>query len=179
MKVTLQFDVDERAAVELRALIDLVLRDIGAGDADDDTVDDGVRLPVVAKDDVFRAIVAANREKLERGDVPRSGWTRAVVEEALEELPDLQAAVVQQAIRNGGQVSRAEVYQLGAFPADRKLRGFTRPIVRVMAQLKDAGRLPQTAEVLLVAVYDEENPTYQRTQGFTIPLEVVALMRSK
>jgi len=85
----------------------------------------------------------------------------------------VQAKAFQKAIENGGEVSRAEVYKLGVYDADRSLKGFTRPVNRIVAEMKDSGELPEDAVSPFEPIYDANGDGYQSAQGFRVPLAVV------
>jgi len=67
------------------------------------------------------------------------------------------------------------VYELGGYPEDRQLKGFTRPANRATQALRDSGDLPDEAEELLEAIYDLNIKGYQQAKGFRVPQELVAL----
>ncbi len=112
-------------------------------------------------------------------DVEVTGWTKALVEKALEKLAGsratVQIKVIKRAIANGGSVTRDEVYELGGYKPTRSLKGFTRAANRATLALRDEGDLPEDAEELLEPIYDMSVRSYQRARGFRIPLEVVKL----
>ncbi|MHB1475214.1 MAG: hypothetical protein ACYDDU_19125 [Dermatophilaceae bacterium] len=112
-------------------------------------------------------------------EVEATGWTKALVEKALELLAgskaSVQIKVVKLAIENGGAVTRDEVYELGGYSESRSLKGFTRPANRATLALRDSGDLPEDAEELLEPIYDMSVKSYQRAKGFRIPLEIVKL----
>lgn len=108
-----------------------------------------------------------------------SGWTKALVERALERLAGSRASVqikaIKAAIENGGVVHREEVYQLGAYGQARSLKGFTRPINRATSFLRDSDDLPEDADELLEPIYDPAIRGYQRAKGFRVPADIVKL----
>ncbi len=114
-------------------------------------------------------------------DVEPSGWTRELVEHALDALgtggAPVQAKAIRRAVVNGGTVTRAEVYQLGDYAPQRKLRGFTRPTNRITQGMRDNGLLPEDADELLATQYDPNVKGYQPTTGFSVPPEVVKLLQ--
>ena len=112
-------------------------------------------------------------------EVEPSGWTYDLYVEAVSGLLTkhfVQAQAVTEAIKSGtGYISREDVYKLGGYPASRSLKGFTRPVNRITAQLTEEGKLPADAQDLLETVYDPNLKGYQRAVGFQVPLEVVKL----
>lgn len=117
---------------------------------------------------------AAQAEELEP-----SGWTKAAYEQALVKMAgsraEVQIKVVKRAIENGGSITRAEVFELGGYAADRKLKGFTRPANRATQALRDSGDLPEDADELLEPIYDMAIKGYQQAKGFRVPQELVKL----
>lgn len=112
-------------------------------------------------------------------EIESAGWTYPAYEEAMIALLSkhyVQAAAIGAAIKKGtGYVTRDEVYALGKYPETRSLKGFTRPVNRVTADLVDSGKLPEDAEDLLRPDYDPAVKSYQRAKGFFVPMEVVKL----
>ena len=109
-------------------------------------------------------------------DVMVLGWTRSSLEEALNRLNadngSVQAAVIREALRKGGYVTRDRVYKIGKYPKDRMLRGFTRPINRIVADMKAEGLIPEDAADLLA-------PSYQDgvvADGFTVTAALATLL---
>lgn len=104
------------------------------------------------------------------------GWTPTAFREALARLDaanaTVQAAVIRTALKQGGYVSREEVYRIGQYPTERTLRGFTRPANRIVADMKQAG------EVLADAV-DILSPSYRtgvQADGFTVHPDLAVLL---
>jgi hypothetical protein len=128
--------------------------------------------------DAFRRTVTENAQKLENGQFSKTGWgTVSNLDKLFKQLPLSYQSVVSRAIGNGGQASRAEVYEVIGRPADKSLNGFTKPVNRLMKKLVAAGELPKSAEVLLKPIYDKSVKAFQSTQGFTVPLEIVEIFR--
>ncbi|NYD25012.1 hypothetical protein [Kineococcus aurantiacus] len=109
-----------------------------------------------------------------------TGWTLEVTRQLLTELAvagaGIQVQVINRAIEQGGFIARAEVYDLAGYPASRSLKGFTRPVNRIVRSFRDSGDLPEDAADLLQPVYDPTVRSYQRTAGFMVPQEVVGLL---
>lgn len=89
----------------------------------------------------------------------------------LEGDAPVQAEAIRLAARSGGRVSRDEVYELGDFPNDRMLRGFTRPPARLTAVLQAQGVIPDGVLPILVAHY----PEGVKASYFSVPPEIPAL----
>jgi hypothetical protein len=91
----------------------------------------------------------------------------------LDHEAPVQAQVVRIAAASGaGTVSREKVYELGDFPDDRMLRGFTRPPKRLTQALQAEGVIPANVQPILVARY----PDGVKASYFSVPPEVPALM---
>jgi len=116
-------------------------------------------------------------------DVETTGWTVDLYTEAMAGLLSkygVQAHAIKSAIQGGtGFISREEVYKIGSYPESRSLKGFTRPVNRIMERLTEAGKLPEDAEDLLVPDYDPAVKGYQRARGFRVPMEIVMMIRHK
>lgn len=105
------------------------------------------------------------------------GWTRETVQQALLELERdngwVQAAAIRRAIDDGGIISRETVYELGEYPESRMLRGFTKPVKRIVNRMKSRGAVPESASELLY-------PTYAngvQADGFRLPDGLSDLMK--
>ena len=107
-------------------------------------------------------------------DVPSTGWTQEAYLEAMKGLLGkhfVQANVINEAIKTGtGTISRDKVYELGGYDESRSLKGFTRPVNRIQADLEDRGMLPEEAADLLAPIYPP-GTGYSRATGFRVPLE--------
>lgn len=116
-------------------------------------------------------------------EIETSGWTEAAYVEVMEGLLKKyfpQAQAINEAIANGtGFVSRERVYELAGYPDTRSLKGFTRPVNRLVSIIVDRGDLPGDVDELLTPVYDPDVSGYQRTSGFTVPPEVVRMMLAR
>jgi hypothetical protein len=107
------------------------------------------------------------------------GWTAEALQELLDRLTTrgpVQAAVIRQAAKSDGFVSREKVYELGGYDEARTLRGFTRPANRLAQEFRDRGIVPDTAVDILEAVYDP-GVSYVQASGFRIPQELIPLIR--
>ena len=109
----------------------------------------------------------------EEDDAP-SPWTADALVALLTRLDDeapVQARAIRHAAASGGRVSREQVYELGGFPDDRMLRGFTRPPARLTAALQAEGVVPDGVLPIFVARY----PDGVKASYFTVPPEIPAL----
>ncbi len=104
------------------------------------------------------------------------GWTQPAFLEVLVRLEaakaTVQAAAIRAALKQGGYVSRDEVYRIGRYPADRTLRGFTRPVNRIVDDMKQVGEVPVDAVDILAPSYR----TGVQADGFTVPLDLSELL---
>lgn len=102
-------------------------------------------------------------------------WTKAALDAlfgALDAESQPHSAIIRQAARSGGRVTRREVYRLAGRAEDQVLRGFTRPTERLTRQLQANGAIPEGVAPILVAEY----PDGVRASYFSVPGEVPALL---
>ncbi|EIV96187.1 PIN-like domain-containing protein [Frankia sp. QA3] len=139
-----------------------------------------VEVPAAALADVGR-VQQLQQEQDDRDDESEEqepGWTAAAVDAVLNRLRQeaaVQARAIERAAESDGFISRDEVYRIAGYGADRSLRGFTRPVRRIVAYFQGRGRIPLDAEPLLDAVYDDQSG---QAIGFRIPASVAALLSS-
>jgi predicted nucleic acid-binding protein len=108
------------------------------------------------------------------------GWTTSAIDHLLARLHsrgNVQRLAILRAADNGGEVSRAEVYELGNYSAERTLRGFTRPASRIMQALQDDGLLSEGVKEPLETIYEAAD-SYVLASGFRVPPEFVAHLSS-
>ncbi|WP_231861309.1 MULTISPECIES: PIN-like domain-containing protein [Frankia] len=138
-----------------------------------------VEVPAAALADVGR-VQQLQQERNDRDDEPEdqeTGWTAVALDAVLGRLRQeaaVQARAIERAAESDGFISREEVYRIG-YGADRSLRGFTRPVRRIVAYFQGRGRIPLDAEPLLDAVYDDQSG---QAIGFQLPVSVTALLGS-
>jgi hypothetical protein len=114
-----------------------------------------------------------------RSDIDEVGnWTPAAVDTLIERLlgegrRDL-VDVIREAARQGGTISRDEVYALCGYDDERMLRGFTRPTARITAELQAQKLLPASVTPMLTSMYRDAG----RLHAVRIPAEVVAILQS-
>lgn len=122
-----------------------------------------------------KSLADADRQSEEEAS-PAPQWTTEALTALLDRLDaeaPVQAAALRRAAASGtGRVSREQVYELGDFPDDRMLKGFTRPLGRLTRALQAEGVIPEGVLPILVARY----PDGVKTSYFTVPPEVPALM---
>ncbi|MGL5824637.1 MAG: hypothetical protein ACRCYU_07350 [Nocardioides sp.] len=104
------------------------------------------------------------------------GWTPTTLTIALARLERdsgrVQAMVIREALRHNGYITRDRVYRIGQYPKDRMLRGFTRPVNRIVNSMKQAGEIPSDAAEIL-------SPSYQdgvQADGFQVDAALATLL---
>jgi hypothetical protein len=105
---------------------------------------------------------------------PPAPWTADALVSLLTRLDDdspVQAQAIRLAAQSGGRVTRDQIFELGGFPDDRMLRGFTRPPARLTAALQSEGIVPDHVLPILVARY----PEGVKASYFSVPPEIPPL----
>lgn len=101
-----------------------------------------------------------------------SGWTTATLEQLLGRLSaqgaGVQAATIREALTGIGEVARSRVYEIAGYAPTRSLKGFTRPVNRIVSEMTAAGVIPETADVPLEPIYDPAVRGYQSAKGFRL-----------
>ncbi len=118
-------------------------------------------------------------EDISRSDQISTGWTAEALDMLLRRLAyeaPVQEATIRFAAKNGGFIGRDEVYRIGEYDASRQLKGFTRPVNRLVQDLRDSGAIPEEAVDVLVPVYDEGTHGFGWVDGFRVPSEIVSLL---
>lgn len=128
----------------------------------------GVRLLDVLPDEELEALVQrlglrvhgteaedAPQEVTSTGTTAGPAWTPDAVGEVMIALnwesPE-HARVIRHAADRGGTVTREEIYELCAYAPDRMLKGFSRPVLRVVQTLAERGAIPEGLPPMLQAV---------------------------
>ncbi|MFL5963286.1 MAG: PIN-like domain-containing protein [Gaiellaceae bacterium] len=112
---------------------------------------------------------------------PGGGWDARTIAELLERLAEeapVQEAVIRLAASQDGYVTRQQVYEVGAYPDDRSLRGFSRPINRIAQAFREEGVVPEDAVDPLTTVYNQDSPSINLAAGFRIRPEVLPVART-
>lgn len=111
---------------------------------------------------------------------PVLGWTPVAAAELYRRLViagnHVQAGTILAETQSDGWCDRSQVYRLGRFPADRSLKGFTRPVARLRQVLEQEGVLLPDAANPMQPVYDAADGT-QKADGFRMPAELVPVFR--
>ena len=130
--------------------------------------------------DVERATRTETAPTSEAGN--ETGWTAHELNSLLRRLVTIapvQEATIRLAGQQGGYVSREDVYRLGEYEPDRQLKGFTRPVNRLVQDLRNTGELPDEAADALSPVYEKMSYGFGRVDGFRIPEEIVCLLQEQ
>jgi predicted nucleic acid-binding protein len=90
----------------------------------------------------------------------------------LEQEGAVQAEVIKEAATGGGTISRERVYELDGRDDDQMLRGFTRPVTRITADLQAQGIVPEGLAPLLSSHYESG----VKTTHFIVPIEVAEIL---
>lgn len=104
------------------------------------------------------------------------GWTAEALHNALGWMENsngkVQADVIRYALKNHGHITRGQVYKIGHYPKARTLTGFTKPVSRVVKEMKAAGHLPDDASDLLWTSYQDG----VKADGFSTAAELAELL---
>ena len=147
---------------------------------------EGIWIDLTNRDERQRAAIRAAVSRLlaenATGDEASRGWARAL-DIALSRLEaegsHAQVAVIKEAAKSGGHISREQVYAVAQYSPERSLRGFTRAVRRVCEDLIEDDLLAEDAPTLLDTVYNDPESGYQQASGFMVPAEVVQLLADK
>lgn len=104
------------------------------------------------------------------GNDVAAAWPLAAYQELLSRLRyenRPHAEVIEAAARNGGEITRSEVYALAGYGQQRTLRGFTRPPTRIAQDLMDEGLLDRSVRWPLWTIYRHG----VRASHFAVPRE--------
>jgi PIN like domain len=107
-------------------------------------------------------------------DVESALWTSDGVHALLGRLDAegwKHSAVIRVAAREGGSISRDDVYLVAGYDDNRMLRGFTRPTARITQDLQADGVVADGVEPALTPIYDGVKAT-----AFVIPQEMVTIL---
>jgi hypothetical protein len=125
-------------------------------------------------EDLGRELVELAASRGLRIAAPRLEWTPARAETLLRDLPDAALEIIQRTVEGGGW-GDASLFRGND---DASLRGRTGPISKAIKRGVKTGRLPEGLPAPAIAQYDPNNPSYQRTTGFTMPEEVLPAFRA-
>lgn len=113
-------------------------------------------------------------------DASKQGWTTQAYKTFLDWLRleggAVQADVLEVAVENGGVIDRADVFEVAEWdPKKRSLKGFTRPINRVVAKMKEAGLLDPSSPSPISPQYLATKKGYQRAHSFSVPADLLPI----
>lgn len=113
-------------------------------------------------------------------DAVSSGWTLDLVLVLRESLRrrgnDVQLEAFNQAIRNGGEITREEIFRIGNYEPKRQLKNWTKPLRTITSELIERGSLPEDAEFPMEADYTEGSG-YRQAHVFRVTPEIVKLVK--
>lgn len=113
-------------------------------------------------------------------DAVSTGWTLDLVLVLREMLRrrgnDVQLEAFNQAIRNGGEISREEIFRIGGYEPKRQLKNWTKPLRTITSELVERGSLPEDAEFPMEADYTEGSG-YRQAHLFRVAPEIVKLVK--
>lgn len=109
-----------------------------------------------------------------------TGWTLDHVQYLLTQLAnrgkDVQLKAFNEAIKNGGHISRDEIFTLGQYEPTRQLKGWPRPFNSIMTELVDDHELPEEAEFPMSADFTEGS-SFRQAYGYSVAPEIVQLVK--
>ncbi|WBL19991.1 hypothetical protein [Citricoccus sp. NR2] len=88
----------------------------------------------------------------------------------------MQLEAFNQAIRNGGEISRGEIFRIGGYEPKRQLKNWTKPLRTITSELIQQGSLPESAEPPMEADY-AEGSGYRQAHVFRVTPEIVKLVK--
>lgn len=113
-------------------------------------------------------------------DAVSTGWTLDLILLLREMLRrrgnDVQLEAFNRAIRNGGEISREEIFRIGGYEPNRQLKNWTKPLRTITAELVERGSLPKDAEFPMEADY-AEGSGYRQAHLFRVAPEIVKLAK--
>lgn len=128
----------------------------------------GVAVSEATRRDVERVVDEQENEQL---------WDVATARALLTRLNgagyEVQAAIVEEAARRGGEVSRERVLELAGLPEDAKLGSLMKPVVTVQGWLVAEGELPAGLEYPLWAEYGNGSG---RLTGYSVAESLTAAL---
>ncbi|MEU1176870.1 PIN-like domain-containing protein [Streptomyces sp. NPDC005820] len=105
------------------------------------------------------------------------GWSAAALHELFDRLAyegyQNRVDVIRYAAEMNGFASALSVYEICDYDDDRTLRGFTRPVKRIAGQLRQLGKIPESAVSVLETQYE---PGEMKASGFSVDPLLVPLV---
>ncbi|NLU75522.1 hypothetical protein HCC61_23130 [Streptomyces sp. HNM0575] len=100
-------------------------------------------------------------------------WTAGRAESLLRDIPDAALEIIRVTVDGNGWGDASNLRgEDGA-----SLKGRTGAITKAIKRGVKTGRLPEGLPTPVIASYDPNNPSYQRTAGFTMPEELLPAFR--
>ncbi|MER5514537.1 PIN-like domain-containing protein [Streptomyces sp. NPDC002763] len=97
-------------------------------------------------------------ERIGTDEETQGGWNAGALQELFDRLTyegyGDRVAVIKYAAEMDGVADAASIYDICKYPEDRSLRGFTKPVTRLAGQLRDLGKIPESAVYVMKAKYD-------------------------
>ncbi len=105
------------------------------------------------------------------------GWTPKSFAELLQRLrhdgAGVQADCIEFALEHGGYITRNQVYKTAGWSQNaRTLKGFTRPVTRIVNLLVEEGVVPADAVAVLESSYQDG----VKADGFSVPSALIDLL---
>ncbi|QKZ23282.1 PIN-like domain-containing protein [Streptomyces chartreusis] len=105
------------------------------------------------------------------------GWSAVALGELFDRLAyegyQNRVDVIRYAAEMNGFASALSVYEICDYDDDRALRGFTRPVKRITDQLRQLGKIPESAVPVLETRYE---PGEMKASGFSVDPLLVPLV---
>ncbi|WP_345063581.1 hypothetical protein [Leifsonia kafniensis] len=110
-----------------------------------------------------------------------TGWTPEHVQALRDKLASrgntVQLAAFDEAIANGGFLSRAELYDIGEYGAERRLNQWSTAFIIIQKELVADHALPKDAADAMLPDYGP-GTGYRRLRGYSVAPEIVRLARA-
>jgi predicted nucleic acid-binding protein len=128
-------------------------------------------LKVAVSEDSVQNVEMVDAQSPSDSDDAVGNWSYPALVEVIRKLRNqapVQEATIARAVRNGGYVSREEIYEIGGFEPGRMLKGFTRPVTRISLEVAAGRGLNRFDRDLLVPVYAEMKAGFGWVDGFRV-----------
>ncbi|MFE3997857.1 PIN-like domain-containing protein [Nocardioides sp. YIM B13467] len=107
-------------------------------------------------------------------DIVESFWSSRAVDELLSRLDAegaVQADVIRRAAELGGIIEREEIFEMAGYEENRRLSGFSKPVIRITNELVAEGLLAVDALPMLTPVWEGSVAV-----EYEIPIEVAEML---
>jgi hypothetical protein len=102
-------------------------------------------------------------------------WTLERAIAFIRDIPAMAERIVRSAAANNGW---ADASSLRGPSGDDSLRGQTTAITKALRRGARKNIWPEQMPIPVSAIYDPNNPSYQRTSGFVMPAELVPIFQA-